>query len=126
MARHFTITVGENDYAGVTASAKNQFEALHIAMRTMLVAQWKKDPSDMGYVGAFAGMEYNDVHKLIKLLVTDNVTRESDEVPVDLNLFGDNIQEYYLLIGKVARENLGAFWNLRRPDDKAKPEATEK
>lgn len=125
MARAYTVTVGGVDYSGVTASAKNQFEALHIAMRTMLVAQWKKDPSDMGYVGAFAGMDFKDVQELARLLDIGEVKRDSDEVPVGLNLFGDNIQDYYLLIGKVARENLGAFWNLRRPDDKAKPEATE-
>ena len=124
MARHYTITVGGVDYSGVTASAKNQFEALHLAMRRALVAHFKSEPSDMSLAAAFAGMEFKEVQQLVQLLVAGNVNREVDEVPVDLNLFADNPQDYYLLIGKVCMENLGAFWNLRRKDEK--PEATEK
>jgi len=119
MARQFTVEIGDHEYEGTTASAKNQFEALHIAMRTGLVASFRDDAQDMSKVAVLGGLAFDDVKKLESLLVADKVER--DKVPVASNLFGDDIQDYYLLIYEVIKENLGGFWKLRRPTDSKKP-----
>ncbi len=113
MAKNFTIEIDDAQYEGQTVSAKSQMEALHIAMRTNLIVALKpEEPSDMAIVSVFAGMEYKDVQTLAGLLTKD--IKRSDGVPVAENLFQDNIQDYYLFIAYVARENLAGFWKLRR------------
>lgn len=124
MARTYTVEVGGLDYRGSTANAKNQFEALHIAMRTGVVVHLKDQPSDMALVAMLGSIQYDDLKRLVGLLVKDNLQREDDNVPVAENLFGDNIQDYYLLIGHAIRENLSPFWKLRRPTE-SKAGATE-
>ena len=117
MARDYLFTVEETQYKGTTASAKNQMEAMHIALRTNLMAilDENKEYSEMGVVGFFGGVNYDDIQKLAALLVEGNVIRREDEVPVAPNLFGDFIEQYYLVIFHALRENLGGFWQLRRP-----------
>lgn len=121
--RDYTITIGGVDYAGQTVSAKRQFEALHIAMRTKLITALNGEMSDMGMVGIFAAMDYSDIDKLEKLVVRDHIKRADDGVPVAENLFQDEPQNYYLLIAKACEENVGNFWQLRRQT--GKPEAAE-
>lgn len=123
MPRTYTTEVGGIDYRGDTAPAKDQFEALHIAMRTGLIAHIRGEPSDMALVAMMGGLKYEDVKRLVQLLVKDKIQRDEDSVPVAENLFGDNIQDYYLLIGNAIRENLSPFWKLQRPT--TKPEAVE-
>lgn len=115
MAREFGIEIDGTRYTGTTASAKDQFEALHIAMRTGLVASLKADAREMSKVAVFGGLQYADVQKIHDLLVKGRVYH--GEVPVAENLFGDDIQNYYLLMYEVIRENIGGFWKLRRPTD---------
>lgn len=115
MARQYTVEIDGQRYQGATASAKNQFEALHIAGRTGLVAMLKSDASEMSMVALILQIPFADVQRLIELLVKGQVVREADNVPVAENLFGDAIHNYYLLLAHALRENLAGFWQLRRP-----------
>ena len=128
MAREFTVDVDGAEYIGTTANAKNQLEALHLCMKTAYVTflEEGKDYSDMGVVGAFVNMPFDQVQKLEKLLVSGNVLRRDDEVPVAPNLFVDDIHNYYLLIHRVLRENLGGFWKLQRPTNAKSVEQTQR
>lgn len=112
----FALEIDGEGYAGKTASARNQMEALHImGGSSALMAVLRGDVSDMGIVTALvASLPIDSVRQLETLLVKGCVTRESDTAPVAVNLFGDKIQNYYLLIGKVAIENLQGFWLLHR------------
>lgn len=115
MARQYTVEIDGQRYDGTTASAKNQFEALHIAGRTGLVAMLKSDASEMSMVALILQIPFADVQRLVDLVVKDCITREADNVPVAENLFGDAIHNYYLLLAHALRENLAGFWQLRRP-----------
>src|SRR5690625_1371853 len=115
MARQYTVEVDGRNYQGNTASAKDQFEALHIEGRTGLVAMLKKDASEMSMVALLLQIPFEDVLRLIELLVRDRIVREADSVPVAENLFSDAIHGYYLLLAHALRENLAGFWQLRRP-----------
>lgn len=116
--RDFTIEIDGEDYRGHTASAKAQYEAMHIAGRTGLIATLKHDMSDMGAVAPMFTAEFKDIDALFGLLVKDNVKRAKDDAPVAPNLFADDMQNYYLLLARVLRENLAGFWKLRRPEEK--------
>jgi hypothetical protein len=113
--RTVQIEVGGVEYECNTAPAKNQFEALHIAMRTGMVANLQGEPSDMAIVAMMGALSYDDLNRLITLLVKDCAKRSEDNVEVAENLFQDNIQDYYLLVGRLVKENLAPFWKLRRP-----------
>ena len=115
MARQYTVEIDGQRYQGATASAKNQFEALHIAGRTGLVALLKPDAADMSLVTLLLQIPFADVQRLIELLVKGQVVREADNVPVAENLFGDAIHNYYLLLAHALRENLAGFAYIRRP-----------
>lgn len=121
--REFEIEIDGKAYKGVTASAKNQFEALHIAGRTGLVALLRNDPQDMSLVALILQIPFDDVNRLINLLVKDCVTT-SDAIPVAENLFRDDIQNYYLLLAYTIKENLGNFWKLRHQTDAKAAEQT--
>lgn len=117
--RNFTVEVGGVTYQCNTAPAKQQFEALHIAMRTGIIANLTGEPTDMALAAMFGGLAYDDVNRLINLLVKDCAKREEDNVEVAENLFQDNIQDYYLLVGRMVKENLAPFWKLRRPTEES-------
>jgi len=121
MAREYVVTVGGSEYKGRTASAKSQFEAMHVALRTSLMSILDEDReySDMAVVGFFARVPFEEIQALVRLIVTDHIVRRDDEVPVAENLFQDNMQDYYLLIYKALCENLGGFWQLHRPTGEA-------
>lgn len=123
MPRTYTVESGGVSYRGDTAPANDQFEAMHIAMRTGLITHIRSDPSEMALVAMFGALKYEDVQRLDKLLLSGKVQREDDDVPVGKNLFADNVQDYYLLIGYAVKENIGPFWKLQRPA--TKPEAVE-
>lgn len=116
--REYKITVGGRRYTGVTASAKNQFKALHIVGSSTVITALKDGFSDMGSVIQLLQLPMEKIEELYELLVMDSVKREEDEIPVAENLFHENIQDYYLLLVKVMRENLQNFWKLRRPEGK--------
>ncbi|MHA7915998.1 hypothetical protein [Alloalcanivorax xenomutans] len=113
--RQYPIEIDDRTYTGTTASAKEQFEALHIAGRTglagLLVEEGVKPHS---IVVMLISIPYQDLERLRSLLVKDKVIRDSDEVPVAENLFRDEIHNYYLIIAHAIRENLGGFSKLRR------------
>lgn len=125
MARQYTVEIDGQRYQGATASAKNQFEALHIAGRTGLVALLKPDAADMSLVTLLLQIPFADVQRLIELLVKGQVVREADNVPVAENLFGDAIHNYYLLLAHALRENLAGFWQLRRPTTEGAAERSQ-
>ena len=117
MSREYVVTLGDVEYKGRTASAKAQFEAMHVALRTsiMSILDEGKDYSEMAVVGFFARVPFEEIQRIQKLLVADQIVRRDDDVPVAENLFADNMQDYYLLIYHALRENLGGFWQLHRP-----------
>lgn len=121
MTREFKMTVGGSAYVGHTASAKNQLEALHVSGRTGLITVLKDKVSDMAIVAMLLTIPYEDVRRLSELVLTDKVVTE-DKKPVAENLFADDIQNYYLLLGYTLRCNLKNFWKLRRQKE---DEATE-
>jgi hypothetical protein len=43
-------------------------------------------------------------------------------VPVGENLFQDNPQDFYLLVGRALVENLSPFWQLRKATDASSAE----
>lgn len=119
--RQYHCDIDGHTYEGETASAKEQFEALHIVLRTGVIATLQEDTSDMGLVASFAMLKFEDVQRLQKLLLDDKVKR--DEIPIGQNLFRDNIEQLYLLLAYALRENLGGFWKLRRQKDEAAGQA---
>lgn len=123
--RGFQEEVGGVLYNCNTAPAKQQFEALHIAMRTGIVANLTGEPTDMALAAMLGGLSYDDLNRLITLVVKDCAKREEDGVEVAENLFQDNIQDYYLLIGRMVKENLAPFWKLRRPTENSQGAAEQ-
>jgi len=115
----FFVTAGDTEYKGETAPATKQWEALHIALNSKLVLGMKEGVSDQALVVMVMGTPREDIKRLESLLLTDMVMRADDDVPVAVNLFKDSIQEYALLLGKVARENLGGFYELRSDNGNA-------
>lgn len=118
MSRSYSFDVAGVTYKGETASAKSQFEALHIIGSTPIVSSLKDGVSDMGAVVLILQLSMDKINRLMELLVVDHVIRKEDEIPVGENLFQEDIQDYYLLLSKAMRENLKNFWKLRRPTEK--------
>ena len=46
----YTFTISDTEYTGETASAKEQYEALHIALNSQLVLGLKDDITEKGLV----------------------------------------------------------------------------
>lgn len=120
--RQYQCEIDGQTYEGQTASAKEQFEALHIVLRTGVIATLQEDTSDMGLVASFAMLKFEDIQRLQKLLLEGKVNR--DGIPVGQNLFRDNIEQLYLLLAYSLRENLGGFWKLRRQSEEAAGQET--
>lgn len=118
MARTYKITAGGAEYIGTTAPAKAQIEMLRIAGRSGLIAAIQEGSTDMSVVVALTQVHPSDFAELRKLCFEsggeDLVLREADKVPVGENLFQDNPQNFYLLVGRAIGENLGNFWQLRQ------------
>lgn len=111
MAR-FEIEVNGTKYTGETASAQDQYQALHIAANSRLLVGMQESVTDQALVLTLMTLGWVELKKLESLLVDGLVTRE-DKVPVGDNLFRDDPASYALLVGKVARENLAGFFKLR-------------
>ena len=127
--REFDVDVGDHRLRGKTAPADKQYEALHVAMRTGLIRAMEPEAnySEMAIVAAMGGASFDEVKRLEDLLVGEKlVWRREDEVPLGRNLFVDQIEQYYLVLHRVAVENLGNFWRLRRPqgEDRAAAETS--
>lgn len=122
MAKSYSVEIDGTEYRGTTAPAKEQAEAMHMAIRTGVVANLRGEPSDMTMVAMMGAVSYEDVQRFGKLLVAGRIVRD-DGVEVADNLFRDQIQNWYLLIGYALRENVGPFWQLQRRDES--PEAPE-
>lgn len=119
MARNFEITINDVVYSGHTASAKDQIEMLHAAARTNAISILKEGVADQTIVGVLMFSNITDIELLKKLCLRNgNVIRSTDKVPVDSNLFQDEIHYFYLLLGKVLRENIGNFWQLSQNENK--------
>lgn len=120
----FDVEIAGCTYRGKTASAVNQFEALHIAGRTSLITLLKEGATDMGMVAMLTRIPLEDVRRLDKLAMEGNVYVAGEEKPVAMVQFKDRIQDYYLLLAKVLRENLAGFYKLSHSTDAA-PEAQQ-
>lgn len=120
MSRGYSLTIDGSEYEGSTASAKEQFEALHLIGNTVILTGLKERTTDMGLVVLILQLPLEKVERLVDLLMKKYVFRASDKVPVGENLFGDDVQNYYLLLGYVLRENLRNFWKLRLQTEDAK------
>lgn len=108
----YNITINGVEYSGETASAKDQYQAFHLAINSKLILGIEESFTDKGLVAMLMSMAWSDLQLLDKLLVKDKLTRDSDDVLVALNLFRDDPANYALLLGRVARENLRGFYSL--------------
>jgi len=108
----YEFTIGETEYSGETASAKEQYEALHIALNSQLVLGLKDEITEKGLVLALMSLRWDELQKIEKLLVKGKVTQAADDVPVAQNLYRDNPAGWALLVGKVCQANLSNFYNL--------------
>lgn len=128
MARSFTVEAGDVEFKGSTAPAKAQIEMLHIAGRTGLIVSLQEGASDMALVVALTQIHPDDFTTLRKLCFVsgkeDLVVRAADNVPVGENLFQDNPQDFYLLVGRALVENLSPFWQLRKATVEGSAEQT--
>lgn len=123
----FEIDVNGVEYRGETAPATDQWEALHICLNSKIVLAIKEGVSDQALVLMVMGAPRDDLKRLEKLLLKNKtpVVRAGDDVPVALSLFQDRPEEYALLLGKVAAENLRGFYSLRTDNASAgSPEQT--
>lgn len=118
MAR-FEIEVNGVEYSGETASAKSQYQALHIAANSRLLVGMQEGVTDQALVLTLMSLPWEELQKLEALLIKEKVKRvqagadEDGDIPVGINLFRDDPASYALLVGKVARENLSGFYALR-------------
>lgn len=112
MAR-FEIEVAGVEYVGETASARDQFQALHIAANSRLLVGMQEGVSDQALVLSLLALDWPDLQRLESLLVKEKIKRAEDDAPVAGNLFRDDPASYALLIGLAARENLAGFYALR-------------
>lgn len=119
----YDIQIEDQRFQGETASARDQFEALHIVAGTsMIIAVQQTEMSDKAASMSLLNMPWDSVQKIERLLVRDRVKREDDDVPVANNLFHDDPAGYALLITKVIRANLSdSFTRLRGDEKSAKP-----
>lgn len=110
----FEIEIAGVEYVGETASAREQFQALHVAANSRLLIGMQEGVTDKGLVLSLMALDWADLQRLESLLIKgDKVKRAEDSVPVAANLFQDDPASYALLIGQVARENLAGFYALR-------------
>lgn len=100
-------------YTGVTASAKDQIEMLQIAATNGLLPSMNNRTSEMAVVASMASLDAGSLRRLKELVLANGqVIRASDTAPVAENLFQDEVHNYFLLLGKALRENIGPFWML--------------
>lgn len=116
----FEIDVNGTEYRGETAPATDQWEALHCALNSKLILGLKEEVTDQAMVVMVMGTPFDQLKRLEKLLLK-NVVRVEDESVAAPLLFKDKPEEYALLLGKVARENLSGFYRLSGNKDSAKP-----
>ncbi len=113
MGRKITLIMGENEYSGMKASAKEQVEMLQIAAQNSLLPALSEGGTDMGVVAVMASLDGMQLTRLKNLCIGGgNIIRVSDGVPVAENLFQDKIHYWLLLLGRVLQENIGPFWQL--------------
>lgn len=115
----FQVEIDGVQYRGKTASAANQFEALHIAGRTSLITLLKEGATDMGMVAMLTRIPLEDVRRLDKLAMDGLIYVAGEDKSVAMVQFKDSIQNYYLLLAKVLRENLSGFYKLSHSTDAA-------
>lgn len=108
----YSITINDQEYTGETASAKEQYEALHIALNSQLVLGLKDDITEKGLVLSLMSLRWDELQKLEKLLVKGKITRDADDVPAAQNLFRDDPASWALLVGEAAKANLRGFYSL--------------
>lgn len=116
--KSFEFSINDHTYTGETASAKNQFEALHVTARTGVAALLTESPSPKAMALVLMGAPFEELKRLRDLLLKGCVVKEqtgTDEgLPVAENLFADQIHNYYLLLAHVIINNLGGFSELRQ------------
>lgn len=113
MARSYEITVRDRTFIGMTASAVAQDEMLGLVGQAGILPLLNTDEtiSDMSKVTFMMTVPKN-VRDRLAQLVTRDLIKTDEGVPVAINLFADNIQDWQLLIIEALRENLGGFFTL--------------
>ena len=113
MARSYEITVRDRTFIGMTASAVAQDEMLGLVGQAGILPLLNTDEtiSDMSKVTFMMTVPKNIRDRLAQLVKLDLI-KTDEGVPVAINLFADNIQDWQLLIIEALRENLGGFFTL--------------
>lgn len=117
MGRSINVDINSVNYSGVTASAKDQVEMLQIAATSGLLPVMSGLIKDMGLMASMASIDSASFNRLKTLCLTNgNVVRDSDNMPVAENLFQDEAHNFFVLVGRVLKENIGPFWQLSEKD----------
>lgn len=113
MARSYEITVRDRTFIGMTASAVAQDEMLGLVGQAGILPLLNSDESisDMSKVTFMMTVPKNIRDRLAQLATRDLI-KTDEGMPVAINLFADNIQDWQLLIIEALRENLGSFFTL--------------
>lgn len=112
MGRSIEVIINEVAYVGVTAPAKDQVEMMQLASHNGLLPAMAANVSDMALMASMAALDGMSLNRL-KVICLKNMIRQADSIPVAENLFQDEIHFYLVLLGKVLRENIGPFWQLK-------------
>lgn len=117
MARNIEVNIKDVAYSGVTAPAKDQVEMLQIAATSGLLPVMSDLTKDMGLMASMASIDSDSFNRLKTLCLTNGkVVRDADNVPVAENLFQDETHNFFVLVGRVLKENIGPFWQLSEKD----------
>lgn len=121
MGRKIEVIAGSSVFEGATSPAKDQVEMLQIAAKCGLLPAINDGVTDMGLLASLAGIDYSSLNRLKELCLKNGcIVRQADNIPVAENLFQDEAHNYLVLIGKVLRENIGPFWQLRNEEENGK------
>lgn len=125
--RRYQIDIEGRAFSATTASAEEQFEALHIAGRTSLIGTIRESAKPEAVMVVMLGLlSMDDLNRLIALLVTDKVLTAGDNIPVAVNLFQDQVEQFYLLLAIAVLENLQGFSKLRSQLESGDPAAEQR
>lgn len=119
----YDFVIEDSAFNGETASAYEQYQALHIVCNSQMIIGIDESVSDKGLVMMVMALEWSSLQRLETLLVKNKLFRSEDGIKVGINLFRDNISNYALMVGKVARENLRDFFSI--PGDQSSRNSEE-
>ncbi|EKN3457961.1 hypothetical protein [Yersinia enterocolitica] len=114
MGRQIEVVIGDTLFSGATSPARDQVEMLQIAAKSGLLPAINPNVTAMGMAASLASIDMMSLNRLKELCFKNgSIVRQSDNIPVGENLFQDEAHNYLVLLGRVLRENIGPFWQLK-------------